>query len=75
MFQLVEKSFNSVYGKDVKDLKKLLYPYDCSMREHPKCQIITADQMSQLSQVSCLLITMIKCLYVKVLSVTESVGE
>ena len=51
MFQLVEKSFNSVYGKDVKDLKKLLYPYDCSMREHPKCQIITADQMSQVSQI------------------------
>ena len=26
-------------------------PHDCSIREHPKCQIITADQMSQLSQV------------------------
>ena len=29
-------------------------PYDCSIREHPKCQIITTDQMSQLSQVSLL---------------------
>ena len=37
-------------------------PYDCSIREHPKCHIITANQMSQLSQVSCLLITLIKCL-------------
>ena len=27
-------------------------PHDCSIRERPKCQIITADQMSQLSQVS-----------------------
>ena len=27
-------------------------PYDYSIREHPKCEIITADQMSQLSQVS-----------------------
>ena len=38
-------------------------------------QIITADQMSQLSQVSCLLITLFKCLYVKVLSVNESLSE
>ena len=38
-------------------------------------KIITADQMSQLSQVSCLLITLIKCLYVKVLSVNESLSE
>ena len=27
-------------------------PHDCSIREHPKCHFITADQMSQLSQVS-----------------------
>ena len=34
--------------------------YDCSIREHPKCQIITADQMSQLS-ISCMCLWLCLC--------------